>query len=202
MASQPIKAIALSLAMTLAPLAASPALAGGAVLLAEPTVGDLTKAVTDAVAAAKADPTYAGKSPAQKLAAIQVAVSAALAESGGGSDADVASALDAAVQAGTIPATLAVQVAAAVSPALMTMVTQSSAVKTQLAAQGVTVGNVTTASTAQIANGAPSVLVSLAYTASTGGTSVGVGTSSANTGTNNPATYDPCAGVIATYCGI
>lgn len=194
MASYRIKAIALSLAVALAPLAAGPAQAGGALLLAEPTVSGLTKTITDAVAAAKADPKYAALSPAQKLAAIQVAVSSALAEAGA-DDAAVAAALDAAVLSGAIPATLAVQVAAAVSPGLMALVTQSPSVKAQLAAQGITVGSIATASTAQIAAGAPSVLVSLASAANT------AGAGNAAPGAP-PAAYDPCAGVIATYCGI
>lgn len=176
MASRLTKAIALSLAVAIAPLAVGSAQAGGALLvLAEPTPTEaLTASIVAAVGTAQSAPSYATASPTGKIALIQAAVAGVLATA---DPAIAVAALNAAVAGGTISAAVAVQVAAAVSPALAAQVA---------AANGLTV----TASTG--GSGGTSVLVSLASVA-TGGAPPAAGAPT--------AAFDPCAGVVATYCG-
>jgi hypothetical protein len=76
-------------------------------------------------------------------------------------------------------------------------VASAPAVVQQLAATGQSA--TITASTD--AGGAPSVLVSLQGVSSTSTGDAGTGAGGGATGTVTPAPYDPCAGVIAAYCG-
>lgn len=197
MASNRIRAIALSLAVALAPMGAGQVLAQTP---PAPTAVSLQATIQAAAAKAAQEPGFASKTPAQKLALIQAAVSNALALSGA-SPTVIAAALVQAVSTGTVSAGVAIQVAAAVAPEMAQTVASSQAVTQQLAATGQS-ANVTTAST-NTANSAPSVLVSLQGASSTAtggdaGTTTGGGTT---TNTVTPAPYDPCAGVIAAYCG-
>jgi hypothetical protein len=193
MASNRLRAIAISLAVALAPMGAGQVLAQNNT---PATAASLQATIQAAAASAAKDPTFAGKTPALKLAAIQAAVSKALAATNATPEM-VSAALVAAVESKTISAGVAIQVAAAVSPDLAQQVASSKAVTTQLAATNQTA--TITAST-DTAPGAPSVLVSLQGTASTS-TGGDVAAPAGTTTTVTPAPYDPCAGVIAAYCG-
>lgn len=187
MASHRFKAIALSLVVACAPLAAGPAVASGLMLQEKSPAEVLGAAIGAAAAKAQARPGFAALSAKGKIAAIQAAVAAAIAASGA-DEATIVAGLGFAVQSGSVSASMALQVAAAVSPAMVTLVAELPPIKAALAAKGISVGKIVTASTN--GQGAPSVLVSLAVAA--GGAS----------GASNPgAPYDPCAGVVAAYCG-
>jgi hypothetical protein len=180
MSTRLTSAVVLGLAIIAGPMSGSAAWAQTPVA----TAASLQTVISGAARVAASDPTFAAKSPQQKLQAIQDAVAAALAEQNA-SEEVLAAALVQAVASGTISAGVAVQVAATVSPAAANTVLASSAVQTQLAASGQTI---TTAATST--EGAPSVLVTLTGAPATGGAP-----------TTQPAAYDPCDGVVGDYCG-
>lgn len=192
MASHRLRAIAISLAVALAPMGAGQVWAQTA---PAPTAASLQATIQAAARQAAAQPGFARLTAQQKLAAIQAAVSNALAASGA-SPTVIASALVQAVQSGTVSAGVALQVVAAVAPEMAQQVAAAPAVTQQLAATGQSASVTPTASTAD--TGAPSVLVSLQGVSSTG---AGAGASGGATNVVAPAPYDPCAGVIAAYCG-
>jgi hypothetical protein len=194
MASHRLRAVAISLAVALAPMGAGQAWAQNT---PAPTAASLQTTIQAAARQAAAQPGFARLSPQAKLAAIQAAVSLALASSGA-SPTVIAAALVQAVSAGTVSAGVAIQVAAAVAPEMAQQVASAPAVTQQLAATGQS-ANVQTASTDT--GGAPSVLVSLQGVSSTStGGDAGAG-AGATGGTTTTAPYDPCAGVVAAYCG-
>jgi len=148
----------------------------------------LQQQIAAAASSAARQPGFAKLSKQQKLAAIQAAVSAALAKSGA-TPQQIAAALIQAVASNIISAGVAISIASTVAPEMAQMVANAPVVLAQLQATGQS-ANIT-AST----NGGDgvSVLVNLQGASSPGGGA-----------TNNPTTtapYDPCAGVIATYCG-
>lgn len=151
-------------------------------------VASLESTIAAAAQSAAAKPGFATLSNAQKLAAIQAAVSEALAASGASPD-QIAAALIKAVADNLISAGVAVSVVASVAPDFAQQVANAPAVQAQLRASGQSA--TVTASTD--AAGGVSVLVSLQGASSTGGGGA--------TTTTAPAPYDPCAGVIAAYCG-
>jgi len=179
MSSRHFSAVAIALALVVAPVgqaavwAATPA----------PTVVSLQATISAAARAAAADSSFSGLSNADKLTAIQLAVTQALSTSGASPEM-IAAALIAAVKAGTISAGVAIAVAATVAPDFAQMVASDPTVVAQLAATGQS-ATVTGSTTG---GGSVSVLVSLQGAAGGGGGAPA-------------ATYDPCAGVIAAYCG-
>lgn len=154
-----------------------------------PAVSDasLQQIIASAASSAARQPGFAKLSKQQKLAAIQAAVSAALAKSGA-TPQQIAAALIQAVASNIISAGVAISIASAVAPEMAQQVANAPAVLAQLQATGQS-ANIT-AST----NGSDgvSVLVGLQGASSSGGGA---------TNPTTPAPYDPCAGVIATYCG-
>jgi hypothetical protein len=182
MSSRHLSAIAIGLALVVAPVgqtfvwAQTPA----------PTVVSLQATISAAARAAAAVPGFAALSSTEKLAAIQEGVAQALATSGASPEM-IAAALIAAVKSGIISAGVAIAVAASVAPQFAQMVANDPAVVAQLAATGQSA----TVTGATSAGGSVSVLVSLQGAAGGGGGGPGVA----------PAAYDPCAGVIAAYCG-
>jgi hypothetical protein len=154
------------------------------------SAASLQQQIAAAASGAASQPGFAKLSRQQKLAAIQAAVSTALAKSGA-TPQQIATALIQAVGSNIISAGVAISIASAVAPEMAQQVATAPVVVAQLQATGQS-ANVT-AST----NGGDSVsvLVSLQGAATPG--------SDATTTTTQTATapYDPCAGVIATYCG-
>ena len=192
MASHRVRAIAISLAVALAPMGVGQVWAQNT----PATAASLQATIQTAAQGAAAQPGFAALSPQAKLAAIQAAVAAALAASGA-SPTVIASALVQAVSSGTVSAGVAIQVAAAVAPEMAQQVASAPAVQQQLAATG---QSATVTAATNTDGGAPSVLVSLQGTASTAtGGDTGAGGGGATTPT--PAPFDPCAGVVAAYCG-
>lgn len=153
------------------------------------TPAGLQQLIATAARAAAARPGFRNLTPAQKLAAIQQAVSAALAGSGASAE-QISAALITAVSANIISAGVAISIASAVAPEMAQQVASAPAVTAQLAATGQS-AQMTTAS---IGGESVSVLQSLQGASGAGGGGA------ANTAAT-PAPYDPCAGVIATYCG-
>lgn len=153
------------------------------------TQASLQQVIAAAAQKAANQPGFGRLSKAQKLAAIQAAVSLALAETGASSEL-IAAALVQAVASNVISAGVAISIASAVAPELAQQVAAAPVVVAQLRAEGQT-ASISTASTN--GDGGVSVLVNLqgATTGQGGGT----------TTTPTPAPYDPCAGVIAAYCG-
>lgn len=182
-------AIAACLALGLTSLAPTIGLAQGR---PPATAASLQASISAAAASAARAPGFARLTAPQKQAALQAAIAAALAESGA-SPTLIAAALVAAVGNGTISAGVAVSVAAVVSPEMAQTVASAPAVVAQAAATGQTV----TVTSAIDANGSVSILVSLqgATAPSSGDSATGPTTPT------TPAPYDPCAGVIAAYCG-
>lgn len=177
-----MSAVAASLALAVAPMGVSAAMAQ----TSAPTAASLQAVISTAARAAAADPAFASLSPQGKLAAIQAAVSKALAATGA-SPAMIQAALIQAVGAGVISAGVALAVAQTVAPEMVAAMAANPIIQAQLAATGQTA---TVTGATDGANGV-SVLVSLQ-----GATPGGAG------GTNAPAApYDPCAGVVAAYCG-
>jgi hypothetical protein len=191
MAANRFRAVAISLAVAIAPFSVAQAVASGqgvAVQASEVTPEALQALISEAAAAAQQQPGFANLSAAQQLAAIQASVANALAESGA-SPRMIANALIAAVGSGTITAGVAVQVAAAAAPTMAATVAQSPIVQASLT-PGQTVSVTQTASTS---GGAPSVLISLQSAATPGG--------SAPVTVTVTAPFDPCAGASGPYCG-
>lgn len=181
MSSRHLSALAVGLAMVVAPI-------GQAVVWAQPaapTVASLQAVISSAARSAASAPNFSTLSSEAKLAAIQGSVIQALSTSGATPEM-MAQALIAAVKAGTISAGVAIAVAANVAPEFAQMVANDPAVVAQLAATGQSA-----TVTGAIDGGAPvSVLVSLQGAAGGGGA-----------GGTTPAAFDPCAGVVAAYCG-
>ncbi len=146
-----------------------------------PTAAQLQTLISAAAREAAAAPGFASLSPEAKLDAIKTAVAKALAASGASPEM-IQAALIQAVASGIISAGVAIAVAASISPEMAQAVSQAPAVLAQLKATGQSA----TITGAISDTGGPSVLVGLQ-----GGTGGG--------GTSSP--YDPCAGVIASYCG-
>lgn len=190
MSTRLTSAIVLGLAIVTGPMAGASAWAQTPPAA---TSASLQPVIAAAARKAASTPGFAALSAQAKLAAIQAEVSAALAESGA-SPTVIANALIQAVSSGTISAGVAIQVASVVAPQMAQTVAQAPAVQQQLAQTGQTASVSATASTE---GGAPvSVLVSLQGASTPGG-----GGTEAGTGTTTPAPYDPCAGVVAAYCG-
>lgn len=150
------------------------------------TPAALQQIIAAAASSAAAAPGFGSLSPARKLAAIQAAVTAALARSGASPE-QIAAALINAVASGVISAGVAISIASAVAPEMAQQVATAPAVTAQLRATGQSAQM----ATASVGGESVSVLQSL-QGAGGGGTANGGAT---------PAPYDPCAGVIATYCG-
>jgi hypothetical protein len=192
MSSRLTSAIVLGLAIIASPLGASSALAAGQTPPVA-TAASLQVVISGAAQAAAAKPGFRALSPQAKLAAIQAAVAEALSETGASSTV-IAAALVQAVASNTISAGVAISVASAVAPETAQQVASNPVVTQQLAATG---QSATVTATASTDNSAPvSVLVSLQGAAAPGG-----GADATATTTTQPAPYDPCAGVIAAYCG-
>lgn len=183
MSSRHLSAIVIGLAMVAAPIGQSVVWAR-----ATPAVTVASLQTTISVAAREAASTagFTGLSNADKLSAIQAAVTQALATSGASPEM-IAAALIQAVKSGIISAGVAIAVAATVAPEFAQMVANDPAVLAQLAATG------QSATVTGATDGGPSVsvLVNLQGAAGGGGGAPGA----------PAAVFDPCAGVIATYCG-
>lgn len=177
MFSRHLSAVAVSIAMVAAPVG------GGFAFAQTPpaaTVQSLQGVISGGARSAAADSGFQKASAEVKTAAIVASVSSALSLSGASPEV-MADALIQAVADGTISAGVAISVAASVAPSMAAKVAAAKVVKDQLAKTGQTA--TVTAST----DGA-------------GGVSVLVGLGGADAG-GQPAAYDPCAGVIAAYCG-
>lgn len=148
----------------------------------------LQQLIATAAAGAASKAGFARLTPAQKLAAIQAAVSAALAASGA-TPAQISAALISAVSSGIISAGVAISIASAVAPGFAQQVATAPAVMAQLQATG------QSAQMATASIGGTSVSVLQSLQGASGGAGGGANTAA------TPAPYDPCAGVIATYCG-
>jgi hypothetical protein len=142
-----------------------------------PTATALSTLVTTAALTAASQPGYARLTPAQKAAAVQAAIMAALANSGA-SYAQIVAALSQAASTGIIRPEDAVAMAQTVSLELA----QGLASALQ---QPLPVGNLVTASIAEVQ------FTSLLTILLIGAPAAPITT----------APYDPCAGVIAAYCG-
>jgi hypothetical protein len=153
-------------------------------LIIVPSPAMLKQSIAAAARTVAASPGFASLSAAQKTALIQAAI-ARLLSSSGASPAVIGAALIEAVTDNSISDAMAVAVATAVSPGLGAQVAAAQTFTPTVVAP--------TAST----SAAPSIsiLTSLQTTSSTGTT----GTTP--TPTPPPAPFDPCAGVIAAYCG-
>lgn len=180
MSSRHLNALVVGLAMVIAPV-------GQVTVWAQTpaTVTSLQATISSAARTAAAAPNFSTLSSANKLAAIQGAVIQALSTSGATPE-TMAQALIAAVKAGTISAGVAIAVAASVAPEFAQMVANDPAVIAQLAATG------QSATVTGAVDGGPSVSVLVNLQGATGG---GGGAPTA------PAAFDPCAGVVAAYCG-
>jgi hypothetical protein len=178
-----MSAVVAGLAIAIAPMGASivsaqtPAPASTA-----PTAAQLQVVISAAAREAAAVPGFASMTPTAKLDAIKAAVAKALAASGA-SPAVIQAALIQAVSSGIISAGVAIAVAASISPEMALAVSQAPAVVAQLKATGQSA----TVTGATSDAGGPSVLVSLQGDGGGGGAPA--------------APYDPCAGVVASYCG-
>lgn len=180
MSSRHLGAVIAGLALVVAPMGASTAFAQTPPATA-PTAASLQAVISAAARQAAAAPGFANLSPEQKLLAIQTAVAAALAASGATPEV-IQAALIQAVASGVISAGVAIAIAASISPEMAQAVANAPAVVAQLKATG----------------------QSATITAATdggNGVSVLVGLQGAGGGGPAPAAYDPCAGVIAAYCG-
>ncbi|WP_165184047.1 hypothetical protein [Caulobacter soli] len=183
MSSRLVSAVVAGLAIAIAPMGASivsaqtPAPASTA-----PTAAQLQALISASAREAAAAPGFASMTPAAKLDAIKAAVAKALAASGA-SPAMIQAALIQAVASGVISAGVAIAVAASISPEMAQAVSQAPAVVAQLKATGQSA--TVTGATSDAGN--PSVLVNLQGDGGGGGAAA--------------TPYDPCAGVIASYCG-
>ncbi|WP_425997102.1 hypothetical protein [Caulobacter sp. DWR1-3-2b1] len=180
-------AIVLGLAIVAGPM-------GGASALAQtppaatvpPTAAQLQTVIATAARTRAAQPGFAALSANQKAAALKAAIQAALSESGA-SESTMATALTAAANSGVIPAGLAISIAADVAPAFA-----------QQVASGTNQSSTATASTdAFTTQSTVSVLTSLQSASTTGGD----GAAPAALSQIVVAPFDPCAGVVAAYCG-
>ncbi|MEJ2816527.1 hypothetical protein [Caulobacter sp. CCG-8] len=144
------------------------------------TAQSLQGVISTAARTAAAQSGFQALAADAKTAAIVTSVSNALSLSGASSEV-IADALIQAVADGTISAGVALSVAAAVAPDMAAKIAAAPAVVAQLSRTGQSA--TVTASTN--AAGGVSVLVGLTGAGGGGGT----------------AAYDPCAGVIAAYCG-
>lgn len=194
MASHRVRAIAISLAVALAPMGAGHVWAQNT---PAPTAASLQTVIAAAAQRAASQPGFARLSANAKLAAIQASVTAALAGTGA-SPSVIAAALVQAVGSGTVSAGVAIQVASSVAPEMTQTVASNPIVTQQLAATNQTATVTQTAATD--GSGAPSVLINLQGAAQTGG-DAGAGAGGGGGTTTTPAPYDPCAGVVAAYCG-
>lgn len=181
MSSRHLGAVIAGLALVVAPMGVQTAFAQTPPTATAPTAASLQAVISAAARQAAADPAFAGLTAQQKLAAIQAAVAAALAASGASPEV-IQAALILAVTNGIISAGVAIAIAASISPEMAQAVANAPAVVAQLKATGQSA----TITAATDGGGGVSVLVSLQ--GPTGGGPA-------------PAAYDPCAGVIAAYCG-
>lgn len=177
MSSRHLSALVVGLAMVVAPVGQAAVWAQAPAV----TVASLQAVISSAARTAASAPNFSTMSSANKLAAIQGAVAQALSTSGATPEM-MAQALIAAVKAGTISAGVAIAVAAIVAPEFAQMVANDPAVLAQLAATG------QSATVTGAIDGGPSV-------------SVLVNLQGAGAGGATPAAFDPCAGVVAAYCG-
>jgi hypothetical protein len=178
MSSRHLRAIVMGLAIVAAPV-------GQAAVWAQapsaPTVVSLQATISSAARAAASAPSFRTAAPEAKLATIQGAVAQGLSTSGATPQL-MAQALVAAVKAGTISAGVAIAVAASVAPEFAQMVANDPVVLAQLAATG------QSATVTGALDGGPSVNVLVNLQGAPGGGAT-------------PAAFDPCAGVVAAYCG-
>lgn len=175
MSSRFVGAVLVGLALSAAPIISSAA-QGPAAPAAAATPASLQSSIANAARATAADASFAAMTPEAKLTAIQIAVSEALTLSGAAPEA-IADALIAAVEGNVISAGVAISVANTVAPSMSKKVASARVVVAKLNAAGAT------ASTN--GDGSVSILTSLGGPAGAGAA----------------APYDPCAGVIADYCG-
>ena len=183
MSSRYLSAFVIGLAMVTAPIGQSVVWARATPVA---TAASLQATISSAARAAASTAGFSGLSNADKLAAIQAAVTQALATSGASPEI-IAAALIQAVKSGIISAGVAIAVAATVAPEFAEMVSKDPAVVAQLAATG------QSATVTGATDGGPSVSVLVSLQGATGGGGAGAPTT--------PAVFDPCAGVIAAYCG-
>jgi hypothetical protein len=175
--------IASGVALTLV-FSAAPGFAVARAAAVAVTPASLQQLIATAAAGAAAQRGFQGLSPAQKLSAIEGAVSLALAGSGATPE-EIAAALISAVEAKIISAGVAITIASKVAPEMAQQIATAPAVTAQLRATGQSVRM----ATASIGGSSVSVLQSLQ----------GVGGGPNGGGTTAP--YDPCAGVVGAYCG-
>lgn len=161
-------------------------------------ITSLKATIAAAAAAAAASPGYAGFSPAQKLLRIQGAIAAALSVSGAQMTI-IASALAAAVADNSISGATAVSVASAVSPILGAQMANMPAVSQALARESAQVALATAATPTAAINQTPTISILTPMLSITAVVTTTVGFTA--TPITNPAPFDPCAGVIAAYCG-
>lgn len=178
MSSRHLTAAFIGLAMVVAPVGQATVWARA---IPAATVNSLQSTIAAAARSAAATPNFASLPNADKLAAIQASVTQALSTSGAPPEM-IAKALIAAVKAGIISAGVAVAVAASVAPDFAQMVANDPAILAQLAATGQSA----TVTGATDGGQSVSVLVNLQGPAGGGGAG---------------ASFDPCAGVVAAYCG-
>lgn len=187
------KAVMLGLAITAGPMIGSAAWAQNppaapAAPTTPPTADQLQTIISTAARTRAAQPGFAALSADAKAAALKVAIQGALARSGA-DQASMAAALTTAANNNVIPAGLAVSIAADVAPAFATQVASNTNASSPTATAST--GAVTTQTTV-------SVLTSLESAAATGG---GDGAAPAAADPIVVAPFDPCAGVVAAYCG-
>ena len=177
MSSRQLSAIVMGLAIVAAPR-------GQAAVWAQTppaaTVNSLQATISSAARGAASAPSFRTAAPEVKLSAIQVAVTQGLSTSGATPQLMV-QALIASVKAGSISAGVAIAVAASVAPEFAQMVANDPVVLAQLAATG------QSATVTGAIDGGSSVNVLVNLQGAPGGAA--------------PAAFDPCAGVVATYCG-
>ena len=184
MSHRHLRAIAIGLALVVAPMGAVGAWAAQATLSCAPggpSAASLQPRISAAARQAAATAGFAALTPAAKLKAVQDAVAAELALSGACPEV-IQAALIQAVGSGTISAGVAINIAAGISPEMAQAVATNPIVLAQLrqTGQSATI-------TASTEGGVPvNVLVTLQGAGGNGG---------------NPAPYDPCEGVVAAYCG-
>jgi hypothetical protein len=183
MSTRLTSAIVLGLAIVAGPMGGSVWAQTPPAAAPAPTAASLQVVIATAARTRAAQPGFAALTADQKAAALKAAIQAALADSGA-SPSVMAAALTTAANNNIIPAGLAVSIAADVAPAFAA----------QVAANITTTGTATASTGAVTTESTVSVLTNLQNTATTGGDATAPITVVV-------APFDPCAGVVADYCG-
>lgn len=179
-------AIVLGLAIVAGPMGGSVWAQTPPAATTPPTPAQLQTIIATAARTRAAQPGFAALSADAKAAALKAAIQLALVRSGA-EPAAMAAALTTAANNNVIPAGLAVSIAADVAPAFATQVASNTNASSSTATAST--GAVTTESTV-------SVLTNLQAAATPGG-----GEGAAPAAPIVVAPFDPCAGVVAAYCG-